>query len=455
MPIFPRYDGPPLLPQICGVENLTVAWRRVRSNIRMAWRGRSAGVDAVTIRDFEANWTAQMSQLADELQTGAYRPLPPRQVTIPKRSGGERAIAILAVRDRVAQRAVQQVLEPLFDPLFLDCSYGCRPLVGVPEALARVRRYADQGLAWAADADIASYFDTIDQRILLGMVRQRVDEPALLRLLAQWLAVGAMQHGDALDRAVPETPLQRGGRVLRQLIGGERESAPPPLAPGFPPLPQTDLYGAAAWESPAGDPLGASAWQPRGPGLESHLWTAAMFARPVLAGVQRALPHLQRIGGRRIALAGALAAGAVAATEIAVRAWPASRGTPQGGALSPLLANIYLHPFDLALTSQGLHLVRFVDDFVILCADRVEAERALSLARRQLAMLRLALNEEKTRVVAYAEGLEFLGQALAPRQGGPRLGDGITSFAEAERALKEAAGNARQRMRRKRGGEQR
>ena len=142
MPIFPRYSGPPLVGQVCSVENLTLAWRRVRSNIQVARRGRSAGPDAVTLRDFEADWARQMALLADELRQGSYRPLPPRRVSIPKPSGGQRAIAILAVRDRVAQRAVQQVLDPLFDPLLLDCSYGCRPLVGVPEALARVERSA-------------------------------------------------------------------------------------------------------------------------------------------------------------------------------------------------------------------------------------------------------------------------------------------------------------------------
>ena len=134
MPIFPRYAGPPLIEQVCRVENLTLAWRRVRSNIQVARRDRSAGPDAVTLRDFEADWTRQMTQLADELRSGAYRPLPPRRVQIPKTSGGARAIAILNVRDRVAQRAVQQVLEPQFDPLLLDCSYGCRPRIGVSEA---------------------------------------------------------------------------------------------------------------------------------------------------------------------------------------------------------------------------------------------------------------------------------------------------------------------------------
>ncbi|PDW04079.1 CRISPR-associated endonuclease Cas1 [Candidatus Viridilinea mediisalina] len=126
MPIFPPYSGPPLLDQVVSVENLTLAWRRVRGNIHVARRARSAGFDAMTVRDFEADWLNQMRGLAEELQTGSYRPLPARHVTIPKASGGERAIAILAIRDRVAQRAVQQVLQPLFEPLFLDCSYGCR-----------------------------------------------------------------------------------------------------------------------------------------------------------------------------------------------------------------------------------------------------------------------------------------------------------------------------------------
>lgn len=230
MPLFPPYNGPALMAEVCSVENLTLAWRRVRRNIQVARRGRSAGADAVTLRDFEADWTRQMIVLADELRTGAYRPLPPRHVQIPKASGGARAIAILAVRDRVAQRAVQQILEPLFDPLFLDCAYGCRPLVGVPEAIARVERYAQQGLQWVVDADIASYFDSIDQRILLGMVRQRIGEPAVLQLLAQWLAVGVLQHDEAQPLPAAESTLQRWGRVLRTAVPWGNAAALPTFA---------------------------------------------------------------------------------------------------------------------------------------------------------------------------------------------------------------------------------
>jgi RNA-directed DNA polymerase len=444
MPIFPRYNGPSLIEQICGVDNMTLAWRRVRSNIQVARRSRSAGSDAVTLRDFEADWTRQMTQLADDLCQGTYRPLPLRRVTIPKSSGGERAIGILAVRDRVAQRAVQQVLEPLFDSHFLDCSYGCRPRVGVPEAIARVERYAAQGLSWAADADIACYFDQIDHRILLGLIRQRVDEPALLRLLAQWLEAGTLTTSETTPLALDgTTPLARMGGALRRLMA--RGVAQPPATP----IPEAlDPYAAAAWEQPeiGGQPL--AAWVPPPPGIEQHLWTAVMLGKPVMSAARMALPYVRQIGGRRLALAGVVAAGAVAATEMLARSWATSRGAVQGGALSPLMANIYLHPFDVALTSQGFRLVRFMDDFVIMCADQAEAEQALHHAQRQLATLRLTLNAEKSSVVQYADGLAFLGQSLVPTQRSSRIDQGLATFSEAEQALRAAAGNVRRRIKR-------
>lgn len=430
MPIFPRYDGPPLIERICTVENLTASWQRVRSNIQFARRSHSAGPDAVTIRDFEHDWSRQMSTLADELREGTYRPLPPRRVNIPKASGGERAIAVLAVRDRVAQRAVQQVLEPLFDPLLLDCSYGCRPLVGVPHALARVQRYADQGLAWVVDADVRSYFDHIDHRILMGLVRQRIDEVAILRLIGQWLSAGALTPE---EQPAAAGMLATGAATVRRAIDWGRTQA---VSPPFPSGPEWGSYDPMI--TPAAGPLSAN-----------NLWSAAMMAQPLLSGAKQALPHLRRFGGRRLAIVAGVAAGAIAAGEIASRALAErERGAPQGGALSPMLANIYLHPFDLALTSQGLRVVRFMDDFVIMCTGEDEARRALDLAARQLATLRLTLHPEKTRVVCYADGLEFLGESLAPRPRGPTLAQGKQTFAEAEQALREVADRVRKKLRR-------
>jgi RNA-directed DNA polymerase len=84
-------------------------------------------------------------------------------------------------------------------------------------------------------------------------------------------------------------------------------------------------------------------------------------------------------------------------------------GTPQGGPLSPLLANIYLHPLDATLEAGGLRFVRYADDFVVFARTRQEAEEALTLIRELLGTLKLSLNEEKTRIVHIDDGFDFLG----------------------------------------------
>lgn len=88
---------------------------------------------------------------------------------------------------------------------------------------------------------------------------------------------------------------------------------------------------------------------------------------------------------------------------------PAKAGVSQGNALSPLLCNVYLHPFDVALTEAGYHLVRYADDWVILCRRRPEAEAARVLAGQVLGRLRLEMHPVKTRVVHVDEGFGFLG----------------------------------------------
>lgn len=443
MRLFPRYSGAPLIDQIVSVENLTLAWRRVRSNIKLAQRGRSSGPDAVTLRDFEHDWARHMGTLADELRNGSYRPVPPKRISIPKASGGQRAIAILTVRDRVAQRAVQQVLEPLFDPFFLDCAYGCRPGLGVPQAIERVQRYADQGLTWVVDADISNYFESIDQRIVLGLVRQRIDDGAVMRLIAQWLSTGTIDQSDVQPLHSPTTMLGRAGEAVQRFFDHDDHRA-------------HDIYddprmGESMWPSDHADMWGqGSALASHGGGIEQKLWTAAMVARPVVRGVRMALPYAQRLGTRRLAVAGAVAASALAAGEVLVRQQARRRGTPQGGALSPLLANIYLHPFDVALTNHGVRIVRFMDDFVLMCRTSEDAYSAYALAERQLHALRLTMNAEKTHVLPYSDGLDFLGHALVPRQHGPRLGQGVRTFSETEHALRTAADQVRSSFKRRR-----
>jgi RNA-directed DNA polymerase len=100
-------------------------------------------------------------------------------------------------------------------------------------------------------------------------------------------------------------------------------------------------------------------------------------------------------------------------------AWePTRTGVPQGGVASPLWSNIYLTPFDLAMTEAGYRLTRFADDFVVVCRTRQEAEAALAFARAFLhEKLGVSLHPEKTRIVHVAYGFEFLGYKIKRGKG--------------------------------------
>jgi RNA-directed DNA polymerase len=89
--------------------------------------------------------------------------------------------------------------------------------------------------------------------------------------------------------------------------------------------------------------------------------------------------------------------------------WTPEAGTPQGAVISPLLANVYLNPLDHAMAERGYQMVRYADDFVILCRTREEAESALAAVRQWTEAAGLTLHPTKTRIVTEAEGFDFLG----------------------------------------------
>ena len=82
-------------------------------------------------------------------------------------------------------------------------------------------------------------------------------------------------------------------------------------------------------------------------------------------------------------------------------------GTPQGGVLSPLLANITLNHLDWALEEKGLHFVRYADDFLVLTKTRDQAESALVTIEKEITKLGLSLSKEKTKVTTYGKGYAF------------------------------------------------
>ena len=101
--------------------------------------------------------------------------------------------------------------------------------------------------------------------------------------------------------------------------------------------------------------------------------------------------------------------------------WQPEAGTPQGAVLSPLLANVYLHRFDEEITRAGYRMVRYADDFVILCKSTAEAEQARQEAEQTLAEMELQLHPEKTRIVdAMRDKFQFLGYEFWPTGRAPR-----------------------------------
>jgi len=259
-----------LYDRICGGDVLREAWRRVKRN-----KG-AAGVDGVTIDAIRRSGIGDfLSGLESELGEGEYRPKAVLRRYIPKPDGRSRPLGIPTVRDRVVQMAVKLVVEPIFEADFRVASYGFRPKRSATQALERLRKLGAKGGDHVLDADIESYFDSIDHEKLMRLVERRISDRRVLKLLRQWLRAGVMEDGSETTKL---------------------------------------------------------------------------------------------------------------------------SGTPQGGVISPLLSNVYLHVLDEMWEDRYAHLgvlVRYADDFVIVCRTRAAREEAERKVRGIMCRLGLTLHAEK------------------------------------------------------------
>lgn len=271
-----------LIDKVWREATLIKAWDTVKAN------DGAPGIDEITIADYERHIESNLKRLSGKLREGTYEPRAVRRTWIDKPGRTEkRPLGIPTVEDRVVQTALKLVLEPIFEREFHRESYGFRPRRGAKDALRRADELLKQEHRWVMDADLKSYFDTIDHGLLMERVEEKVSDGRILELIAAFLRADVVDEGESTS---PE------------------------------------------------------------------------------------------------------------------------RGTPQGGVISPLLANIFLNPLDHLMAESGFKMVRYADDFVVMCRSEDEARAALETVQCWVDAHGLKLHPEKTVIVDEADGsFDFLG----------------------------------------------
>ena len=295
----PKWKAWSLYGDLCSRDILEEALWKVIAN------GGGPGIDGMRVEDlrddesFREQW---LTKLQADLKGKNYRPSAIKRVYIPKANGKMRPLGIPKVKDRVVQQGVKLLLEPIFEADFHENSYAYRPKKNAHQAIDKIDEALRSGRIEVIDADLSGYFDTIPHIQLMRLIKRRVSDGSILKLIKIWLRA--------------------------EIVEEDRES-----------------------------------------------------------GKKRTTKN--------------------------------RCGTPQGGVISPLLANIYLDDLDKAVNmgkEMKAVMVRFADDFLILC-PKGKGKQVYERLKKWLEKRELILNEEKTRIAnALLESIEFLGFRMMRRK---------------------------------------
>lgn len=168
------------------------AFKQIRNN------GQAAGVDGLSIREYESKLSQNLYKLWNRLTSGSYHPAPVRERRIPKKGGGQRNLGICNVEDRIAQQVVRQRIEHKIDPTFHPDSYGYRPGRHAHHAIEMATQRCFKN-NWVLDLDVKAFFDTIDHQLLMKAIKRYTDEKWVLIYIERWLRAGVLKESGSID----------------------------------------------------------------------------------------------------------------------------------------------------------------------------------------------------------------------------------------------------------------
>lgn len=190
-------------------HHIDIDW--LREAYRWTRKSGSPGVDGQTAAQYEQQLEENLGSLLERFKSGRYKAPPVRRAHIPKGDGKTRPIGIPTFEDKVLQRAVAMVLEAVYETSFRDGSYGFRPGRSAHQALQVLwKGLMDLNGGWVLELDIERFFDTLDHPKLREILRQRVRDGVLLRLIGKWLRAGVLEEGRLVH---PESGTPQGGVI--------------------------------------------------------------------------------------------------------------------------------------------------------------------------------------------------------------------------------------------------